>query len=241
MGKGALFHIRQAMNGATIAFLRVLMVPEQTTHAETVCMVEVISYTDGCPNRKEPQVNSKRTFIKPQKVIGADVVFRNADKDDAAFILGLRVDPVKGKYLSKTSGDLSDQIAWLEKYEKDDSQIYFIIEDKKGERFGTIRLYDVQGDSFCWGSWILKEGRPNGFAIESALMVYHFALRLGFTRSHFDVRKGNESVWKFHERFGAQRIEETEEDYLYSISKDAIQESLEKYKKRLPDGIAIVV
>ena len=88
------------------------------------------------------------------------------------FILQLRNDPVKGKYLSSTSSDLELQIAWLEKYAIDNSQIYFIIEDKNGERFGTIRLYDVKENSFCWGSWILREGRPSGFAMESALLVY---------------------------------------------------------------------
>ena len=169
----------------------------------------------------QASMNPAPSFIKPQKVIGNNVVFRNANKEDAAFVLELRLDPVKGRHLSKTSNDLNDQIAWLEKYEKDDSQIYFIIESRGGERFGTIRLYDKKDDSFCWGSWILKEGRPSGFALESALMVYHFALGLGFTKSHFDVRKGNDSVWKFHERFGAQRVEETDEDYIYNISIDA--------------------
>lgn len=179
------------------------------------------------------------TFVKPDKVIGKNVVLRNANECDAEFILQLRTNPVKGKYLSCTPNDLDLQINWLNKYTKDNTQIYFIIEDKSGERFGTVRLYDKNDESFCWGSWILKEGRPSGFAIESALMVYHFALCLGFNRSHFDVRKGNESVWQFHERFGAVRVEETDDDYIYNISLDAIQKSIEKYKKYLPNGIEI--
>ena len=70
-------------------------------------------------------------------------------------------------------------------------------------------------------------------------MVYHFALGLGFKQSHFDVRKGNESVWNFHERFGAVRVAETDEDYLYSISLEAIQKSLQKYEKYLPNGVEV--
>ncbi|MEO8250697.1 MAG: GNAT family N-acetyltransferase [Burkholderiales bacterium] len=182
----------------------------------------------------------KPIFVKPQKIVGNNVVFRNANKDDAAFILQLRTDPVKGKYLSKVENEINIQVAWLEKYEKDDTQIYFIIENKSSEKFGTIRLYDKIDDSFCWGSWILKEGRPSGFAMESALMVYHYAIALGFEKSHFDVRKGNESVWKFHERFGALRAEESNENYFYNISSDAIQKSLEKYGKYLPNGIRII-
>lgn len=180
------------------------------------------------------------SFIKPSKVIGKTVVLRNATVDDAEFILGLRTDPVKGRFLSATSNDVEMQKAWLAKYAGDNSQVYFIIEDMQGERYGTVRLYDQQGDSFCWGSWILREGRPSGFAYESALMVYSFALTLGFTACHFDVRKGNESVWQFHERFGAVRSGETELDYLYTISLEAINAALAKYRKQLPDGVRVI-
>ena len=179
-------------------------------------------------------------FIKPVKVIGKNVVFRNAVVADAKFILQLRTDPIKGKYLSATTADIDMQVAWLEKYAGDNSQIYFIIEDRNGERFGTIRLYDVIGDSFCWGSWILRDGRPSGFAMESALLVYQFALSLGFKNSHFDVRKENTSVWQFHERFGAERTGEQGEDYIYRISHDAILNSFEKYKKHMNDQLEVL-
>jgi RimJ/RimL family protein N-acetyltransferase len=180
------------------------------------------------------------TLIKPAKVLGKNIVLRNATPGDAEFIVALRTDPAKGQYLSKTSPDVAAQAAWLEAYAKDDSQVYFIIEDQAGTRHGTVRLYDPQGHSFSWGSWILADGRPSGFAIESALMVYAFALELGFTAAHFSVRIGNESVWKFHERFGATRTGEAGEDYFYSISRDAIRASLDKYRKHLPESIAIV-
>lgn len=180
------------------------------------------------------------TLAKAEKIIGNKIVFRNASREDAGFILGLRTDPVKGKYLSATPNDLALQVSWLEKYTRDNSQIYFIIQDLQDEPFGTVRLYDARQDSFCWGSWILKDGRPSGFAIESALIVYRYALELGFTRSHFDVRKGNESVWQFHERFGAVRVGETEDDYLYNIAESEIRASLEKYRKYLPHGIRII-
>ena len=89
------------------------------------------------------------------------------------------------------------------------------------------------------GAWILKQGSPNCYSIESALLVYHFALSLGFENAHFDVRKGNQSVWKFHERFGAIKSSETAEDFIYKISYVAIQRSLEKYKKYLPCEVLI--
>lgn len=182
---------------------------------------------------------TRPTLSKPKKVIGNNLVFKNVQKEDAAFILEIRTDSKKAAHLSKTSNDLKQQEVWLEKYGNDSGQVYFIIFNKEGERVGTVRLYDIKDDSFCWGSWILKNGTPSSYAIESALLVYHFGMSLGFEKAHFEVRKGNESVWKFHERFGAQKVEETADAFIYKISLDAIEKSLEKYKKYLPNGFLI--
>lgn len=189
---------------------------------------------------KGPIILRMPALIKPAKVIGKSAVLRNATEQDAEFILTLRRDPAKGRFLSATAADLSLQIAWLEKYACDARQVYFIIETTDGRPMGTVRLYDVQGDSFCWGSWILKADAPQAFAIESTLMVYRFALQLGFSRSHFDVRKGNESVWAFHERFGATRVSETADDYLYTIGTQEIEAALSRYRRYLPEGIQII-
>ena len=178
-------------------------------------------------------------YRKPKRVTGHKLRFRDATPADAAFILSLRTDPAKSRYLSATSGDVAKQEAWLEDYARDDSQVYFIMEDAEGRLVGTVRLYDQRGDSFCWGSWIIKADMPGNYAIESALMVYRYALDLGFTRGHFEVRKDNESVWRFHERFGAVRTGETEHEFLYAISGAAIAASLRKYLRYLPAGIRV--
>lgn len=178
-------------------------------------------------------------YVKPRRVTGHKLAFRDAAPADAAFILSLRTDPSKSRHLSATSNDLAKQAAWLEAYGRDDSQVYFLIEDAADEAVGTVRLYDARGDSFCWGSWIIKDGTPGTYAIESALMVYHFARGLGFTRAHFEVRKDNASVWRFHERFGAVRTGETEHEFLYAIPAEAIAASLDKYSRYLPQGIRV--
>ena len=179
------------------------------------------------------------TFKKPKEVIGNNIIFRDALKEDATFILGLRTDPKKAKYISKTSNNLMQQEAFLEKYSKDSEQVYFIIFNRQNERIGTVRLYDPRILSFCWGSWILKDGTPSSYVIESVLLVYHFALSLGFKKAHFDVRKDNSSVCKFHERFGAKKVEEDNDNFFYKISPEAIKISLEKYKKYLPNEFLI--
>lgn len=72
-----------------------------------------------------------------------------------------------------------------------------------------MRVYDLQPDSFCWGSWLIKDNAPTTTAIESALLLYGFG-ELSYKKAHFDVRKGNERVIAFHKRFGAQVVNEDE-------------------------------
>jgi RimJ/RimL family protein N-acetyltransferase len=93
-------------------------------------------------------------------------------------------------------------------------------------------LYDFKVDSFCWGSWIIKNNSPSSFAIESAILVYEFGFdQLGFKQSHFDVRKGNKSVWNFHEKFGAIKTGENDIEYFYKINQDQFFNAKKKYKK----------
>lgn len=178
-------------------------------------------------------------YIKPQAVRGHKLVFRDARPDDAQFILGLRTDAKKGRYLSSTSPDVAQQRAWLERYAADDTQIYFIIENLAGEAVGTVRLYDQRGDSFCWGSWIKSDQAPASFAIESALMIYHYALHLGFTSAHFEVRRDNTGVIAFHERFGARVVDQNDLELFFELDGLALRGALEKFARFLPDGVRI--
>ncbi|MEY3996194.1 MAG: hypothetical protein RL344_537 [Pseudomonadota bacterium] len=178
------------------------------------------------------------TIKKAIRLEGKNLVMRDATIEDATFILSLRTNEQKSKFLSTTDADIQKQKQWLQSYANQSNQAYFIIESLTGEPLGTVRLYDPKGDSFCWGSWIVKDNAPSSTAIESALMVYTYAIDcLGFTKAHFDVRKQNESVWKFHERFGAIKISETEVDYIYTIDKESILNAKNKYIKYLPNNI----
>jgi RimJ/RimL family protein N-acetyltransferase len=184
---------------------------------------------------------SKGYLRKAAFVHGETLQFRDANISDAAFILSLRTDEDKSRYLSPVTGAIADQQAWLDRYIQMDDQAYFIIEHR-GEAIGTVRLYEPKGDSFCWGSWILGANRPNHAAIESALMVYSYALdHLGFDKAHFEVRKGNESVWQFHERFGAHRVGESELDFYYEIDRPSIEISRGRYRRYLKENVKVVI
>jgi RimJ/RimL family protein N-acetyltransferase len=165
------------------------------------------------------------------------VQLRLVEESDAEFIVSLRTDEKYNKHLSAVTGDIGAQINWIRRYKEDEAnkqQFYFIIERLDGVRCGTVRVYDFVGNSFCWGSWILNEDKTRYAAIESAFLVYQFAFdELGFQKCHFDVRKGNGRVISFHEKMGATRTGETELDYLFQITKEAVSESRAKLQSRL--------
>lgn len=184
-------------------------------------------------------MNSPR-IRKASALQGRSLVLRDATVADAAFVLRLRTDERKARHLSPVSGGLAQQRDWLQGYAGEVGQAYFIIADDRGNDLGTVRLYDAIGDSFCWGSWILTDQAPGFAAIESALVVYTYAVReLGFRRAHFQVQKGNERVRLFHLRFGAQCVAEDATQHHFTLSAEAIDAALLKYRRYLPDGICV--
>jgi RimJ/RimL family protein N-acetyltransferase len=168
-------------------------------------------------------------------VIGKTIFLREVSIEDAEFIVKLRTDPAKSKFISETSANLSRQIDFLNKYRLSETDFYFIICNHDGSAIGTIRIYDVRGESFCWGSWMLISNAPRNAAIESALLVYEYAFfALHYKRAHFDVRKDNESVVGFHKRFGAQVVNEDHLNYYFNFEFDTYLQTRNKYCRYLP-------
>ena len=155
---------------------------------------------------------------------------RFVNEIDAEFILKLRMDERYNQFLSSVSPDLKAQREWITKYKTDEaqgSQFYFIIERLDGTPCGTIRVYDLKEDSFCWGSWILNEDKTRYAALESAFLIYQFGFdHLGFKKSHFDVMKGNENVIAFHKKMGAIQTGEDQDNYYFNITQDAVMKAL---------------
>lgn len=168
---------------------------------------------------------------------GKNINLRAARVADAEFIIGLRLQQHKTKYLSPVEDDLDKQRDWLGKYqekERNGLEYYFVIESKSSEKLGLVRVYDLQPDSFCWGSWLIKDDAPKTTAIESALLVYEFGFgELGYKQAHFDVRKGNDRVIAFHQRFGAKVTREDELNYYFIYKIDDYLTVKQKYKRYL--------
>jgi RimJ/RimL family protein N-acetyltransferase len=165
------------------------------------------------------------------------VQMRLVEPADAEFILSLRLDERYNSYISKVDNDVESQRRWIINYKNDEaqkSQFYFIIERLDGTPCGTVRIYDLRAESFCWGSWILNENKTRYAAIESALLVYDYGFNtLGFEKSHFEVLKGNEKVVDFHKKFGAEVVSEDENNFYFEITQASVCKTAEKFKSLL--------
>ncbi len=164
------------------------------------------------------------------KIKGKYVNLREVELEDAEFILSLRCNAKKSKYLNQTENNIEKQREYLKKYKNQNKEYYFIIEDKKQNSIGTIRIYDIREDSFCPGSWILKDSISPEEALESDYLAKVFAFKItGANKFHFDVRKGNKKVLKFHKLMGAKIINENEIDYFFECQKNDYLNNIKKY------------
>ena len=170
-------------------------------------------------------------------IYGKNINMKTVTLEDAKFIYNMRQNQEKTKYLSKVTGTVKSQKEWIKNYkqrEEEQKEFYFVIESKSEEKLGLVRMYDFQDDSFCWGSWLINEDAPKTTAIESALQIYEFGFyKLGFEKSHFDVRIGNDKVIAFHQRFGAKIVDEDASDYFFNFEKSDYEITKEKYKRYL--------
>jgi RimJ/RimL family protein N-acetyltransferase len=126
---------------------------------------------------------------------------------DAAFIVELRSDPVRTRFLHEISPRVEDQVSWLERYFERPGDYYFIIEDVDlAQPAGTIGIYDMSEDAShaTWGRWITK---PNPLAaMESVWLICEIAFsRLGLASVSSLTIVDNVPVISLHDRFGATR------------------------------------
>lgn len=158
-----------------------------------------------------------KNISKP--VEGPNLRLRLIEPDDAAYVCGLRTDPALNEHLSAVDGTVQDQRRWIEKYKEREArgdEFYFIIERHDGMPCGTVRIYDITGESFTWGSWILDGNKPRKAALESALLSFGVGFDLMQRPSaKVDVRLKNTHATAFYRRLGMTETHRTEQDIYF--------------------------
>ena len=160
-------------------------------------------------------------IVHPEILQGKYVNLREVTLDDAMFILELRTNAKKSRFLHKTDNDLQKQIDYLKRYFTLDNEWYFIVENKNHEPLGTYRIYNVQGSRFTLGSWIMKDGTALQEIFEGTLLIKKYAYEaLNLDECISDTRKANTKVVRFNKICGGKIIGETELDYIFMHNRE---------------------
>ena len=172
-------------------------------------------------------------------VVGPYLTLRLIEPNDAAYVYGLRTNPLYNSHLSKVTGTVEDQRHWIVGYKAREAagqEFYYVIERKDGTRCGLVRLYDLEADSFTWGSWILDENKPRKAALESALLIYEIGFaHLGCDRAVFDVRIDNSHTTAFHRRLGAVETGTDELNLYFYYARSKFDADRPKYLQLLSE------
>ena len=164
------------------------------------------------------------------RIEGKFVNIRDDVEADSEFILSLRCDEKKSKYLHKTENNVEKQREYIRRYKNLTDELFFIIENKKHEPIGTYRVYDLKEDSFCIGSWLMVDTCSPFEMMEGEYLSKMYAFeQTGFEKFHFDVRKDNKKVIKYHKTMGAKQVGETDLDYLFECTKEDYLKRIKRF------------
>lgn len=98
---------------------------------------------------------------------------------DAAFAAALRADPALNRHIHAGSGDVQEQLRWMQAYYERERDYYFVVESlRSGSREGLISVYDIDAASGVgeWGRWVMRQGSLA--AVESAWLIYKLSFEM---------------------------------------------------------------
>lgn len=142
------------------------------------------------------------------EIDGSAFRLRPVRLEDARFIVELRSDPERGRYLHRGCIDAVSQEQWLRTYFKTPGDCYFVIENRStGAPEGTAGIYNLNAARHDaeWGRWILRRGSLA--ALESACLIYRLGFdTLGLESIYCRTIVENASALAFHDSFGVERV-----------------------------------
>ena len=158
---------------------------------------------------------------------------RLVNENDAEFIISLRSDPSKTKYMITLTDEIENQIRWIREYKKREKErldFYFLYSNVRGEPIGLNRLshIDYNAKSGKASSWIAIEG----LKYEPIIMVLlgnELAFNvIGVDTTWGELHKDNISAYKVLKLFGYKLKDVGTEYYKSSLLKSDFITASEK-------------
>ena len=171
---------------------------------------------------------------------GPNLILRLIQPEDAAYVHSLRSNPAYNTHLSTVTGTVDNQRTWIENYKSREAkgqEFYYVIERKDGTRCGLVRLYDIEAESFTWGSWILDKNKTRKAALESAILSFGVGFdALGVQLANVDVRITNEHAAAFYRRLGMVETHRTDKDIFFIYTRDQFDTGRTHHLKQLSEN-----
>jgi RimJ/RimL family protein N-acetyltransferase len=171
---------------------------------------------------------------------GPNLILRLIQPEDAAYVYSLRSNPAYNTHLSTVTGTVDNQRTWIENYKSREAQgqeFYYVIERKDGTRCGLVRLYDIEAESFTWGSWILDKNKTQKAALESAILSFGIGFdAFGVQLANVDVRIANEHAAAFYRRLGMVETHRTDQDIFFIYTREQFDTGRTHHIKQLSEN-----
>lgn len=129
---------------------------------------------------------------------------RHVDMRDADFIVKIRNDETKKKYVHAVPNDIDLQKEWIKKQHNSSGDYYFVVFDKQGHRIGLTSIYnvDVIAKVAEFGRWVSWGNAAQN--VESVLLTFDFAFQsFDIDTIYMRTMLDNKKVRSFWKRFGA--------------------------------------
>ena len=138
---------------------------------------------------------------------GKYIILKSVSCDDASFIIKIRSDENKTKFLHKIDANIDSQKKWIMDQINRNGDFYFIFSDKNGNNKGLASVYNIdeENKNAEFGRWISV---GNVFEnLESVILLFDFAFK-NFNIDYIYLRmvQGNDYVSNFWKTFGAQHV-----------------------------------
>ncbi len=171
------------------------------------------------------------------------LTYRFVNENDASFIVELRTDPIKSRYIGSTDGSVDKQKEWIRQYKEREHEgvdYYFIF------FWGTIpagvtRIYNIEDNHYIHGSWVFANNVPPFCSLAAAVIAREIAYDTLELEEEIDtsgIHEDNQGVLQVSRMMGVyfygERESETGKFLLGRLLKNVFNENKNNILKLIP-------
>ncbi len=167
-------------------------------------------------------------------------------EEDAEFIVSLRTNPIKARYINSTSTSVDDQRKWIKEYKEreQEGKDYYFIYLYNGKLAGVNRIYYIEDNHFIHGSWIFSDDVPPYCSLAAGIIAREIAFDTLGLENEIDtvgIHKDNQSVLQYVRTLGAEftgtRMYPMGEYYTSKLSKDTFEQNKSRIIRLFPKKV----